>query len=157
MRQQTDGNMLRRSGDRARPELVSIRERLLELDRKMKVEGYVQDLEFALHDIGEEHKRQLLLWHSEKLAIAFGLLKMLLGTRIRIFKNLRVCGDCHCATKYISAIVKREIIARDTTSGPFDRKYLECKQSSTPMEVAIHYKTFDQSNTTYSSRITPHI
>ncbi|KAM1466741.1 hypothetical protein ACFX2I_031912 [Malus domestica] len=101
-----DGNMLRRSGDRARPELVSIRERLLELDRKMKVEGYVQDLEFALHDIGEEHKRQLLLWHSEKLAIAFGILKVLLGTRIRIFKNSRVCGDCHRATKYISAIVK---------------------------------------------------
>ncbi|RXI00875.1 hypothetical protein DVH24_001109 [Malus domestica] len=170
-----------RSGDRARPELVSIRERLLELDRKMKVEGYVQDLEFALHDIGEEHKRQLLLWHSEKLAIAFGILKVLLGTRIRIFKNSRVCGDCHRATKYISAIryhkvssfkksglfLRRLLVHKQkhssssrsffSSSGPFDRKYLECKQSSTPMEVAIHYKTFAQSNTTYSCRITPHI
>ncbi|CAL2259142.1 unnamed protein product [Prunus armeniaca] len=104
-----------RSGDRAHPELASIHEKLFELDRKMKLAGYVPDLNFALHDVGEEQKQQLLLWHSEKLAIAFGLIKVPVGTPIRIFKNLRVCGDCHHATKYISAIEKREIIVRDTT------------------------------------------
>ncbi|KAM1127676.1 hypothetical protein ACFX15_037017 [Malus domestica] len=104
-----------RSSDRAHPELPSIHEKLFELDRKMKLAGYVPDLEFALHDVGEEQKQQLLLWHSEKLAIAFGLIKVPLGSPIRIFKNLRVCGDCHRATKYISAIEEREIIVRDTT------------------------------------------
>ncbi|XP_062026415.1 pentatricopeptide repeat-containing protein At4g16835, mitochondrial [Rosa rugosa] len=104
-----------RSGDRAHPELASIHEKLSELDQKMKLAGYVPDLEFALHDVGEEQKQQLLLWHSEKLAIAFGLIHVPLGMPIRIFKNLRVCGDCHHAVKYISAIEKREIILRDTT------------------------------------------
>ncbi|KAG5060163.1 hypothetical protein JHK87_001192 [Glycine soja] len=42
----------------------------------MKLAGYAPDLEFVLHDAREELKEQLLLWHSEKLAIAFGLLKM---------------------------------------------------------------------------------
>ncbi|XP_057977495.1 pentatricopeptide repeat-containing protein At4g16835, mitochondrial [Malania oleifera] len=104
-----------RSGDRIHPELASIHEKLYDLEKKMKWAGYVPDLEFALHDVGEEQKEQLLLWHSEKLAIAFGLIRVPLGTPIRVFKNLRVCGDCHCATKYISAIEGREIIVRDTT------------------------------------------
>lgn len=38
--------------------------------------GYVPNLEFALHDVGEEQKKKLLQWHSEKLAIAFGLIKI---------------------------------------------------------------------------------
>lgn len=104
-----------RSSDRLHPELASIHEKLNELEKKMKLAGYVPDLEFALHDVGEELKEQLLLWHSEKLAIAYGLLKVPLGLPIRVFKNLRVCGDCHTAIKYISAIEGREIIVRDTT------------------------------------------
>lgn len=104
-----------RSSDRLHPELAAIHEKLNKLEKKMKLAGYVPDLEFALHDVGEELKEQLLLWHSEKLAIAFGLLKVPLGVPIRVFKNLRVCGDCHSAIKYISAIEGREIIVRDTT------------------------------------------
>ncbi|XP_038678764.1 pentatricopeptide repeat-containing protein At4g16835, mitochondrial [Tripterygium wilfordii] len=104
-----------RSGDRMHPELASIYEKLRELEKKMKLAGYVPDLDFALHDVEGELKEQLLLSHSEKLAIAFGLMKVPLGTPIRVFKNLRVCGDCHHATKYISAIENREIIVRDTT------------------------------------------
>ncbi|XP_038903547.1 pentatricopeptide repeat-containing protein At4g16835, mitochondrial [Benincasa hispida] len=104
-----------RSGDRVHPELTSIHKKLNELDAKMKLAGYAPDLEFALHDVEEEHKEKLLLFHSEKLAIAFGLIKMAPGTPIRVFKNLRVCGDCHRAIKFISAIEKREIIVRDTT------------------------------------------
>lgn len=103
-----------RSSDRLHPELASIHEKLNELEKKMKLAGYVPDLEFALHDVGEELKEQLLLWHSEKLAIAFGLLKVPLGVPIRVFKNLRVCGDCHSAIKYMSTIEGREIIVRDT-------------------------------------------
>jgi len=48
----------------------------------MKLAGYAPDLEFVLHDAREELKEQLLLWHSEKLAIAFGLLKVPLGVPI---------------------------------------------------------------------------
>ncbi|KDP39932.1 hypothetical protein JCGZ_03463 [Jatropha curcas] len=102
-----------RSSDRVHLELASIHRKLNELEEKMKLAGYVPDLEFELHDVGKEQKEQLLLWHSEKLAIAYGLIKLPLTTPIRVFKNLRVCGDCHLAIKYISAIEKREIIVRD--------------------------------------------
>ncbi|KAJ7944694.1 Pentatricopeptide repeat-containing protein [Quillaja saponaria] len=104
-----------RSSDRVHPELASVHEKLKELEKKMKLAGYVPDLEFALHDVGVEQKQELLLLHSEKLAIAFGLLNVPLGSPIRVFKNLRICGDCHRATKYMSAIERREIIVRDTT------------------------------------------
>lgn len=104
-----------RSGDRLHSELKIIHDKLNELEKKMKLAGYVPDLESALHDVTEEQKEQLLLWHSEKLAIVFGLIRLPLGLPIRVFKNLRVCEDCHLATKFISAIEGREIIVRDTT------------------------------------------
>lgn len=104
-----------RSSDREHPELPSIHEKLRDVQGKLKMAGYVPDLEFALHDVGKDQKEKLLLWHSEKLAIAYGLIKVSTGLPIRIFKNLRVCGDCHRAIKYISAIEGREIIVRDST------------------------------------------
>lgn len=64
-------------------------------------------------DIDEEDKEDNLNRHSEKLAIAFALMNTPPGTPIRIVKNLRVCNDCHSATKCISKIYNREIIARD--------------------------------------------
>ncbi|KNA21951.1 hypothetical protein SOVF_038210 [Spinacia oleracea] len=104
-----------RSSDRVHPELPVIHEKLDELEGKMKLAGYVPDFEFALHDIGAEQKQKLLLWHGEKLAVAYGLIKVPRGLPIRVFKNLRVCGDCHRALKFISAIEGREIIVRDNT------------------------------------------
>ncbi|KAG9143568.1 hypothetical protein Leryth_015985 [Lithospermum erythrorhizon] len=104
-----------RSGDRIHPELKYIHNKLYELERKMKLAGYVPDLDFALHDVEEDQKEQLLLRHSEKLAIAFGLLRLPTEIPIRVFKNLRVCGDCHQATKFISEIEGREIILRDSS------------------------------------------
>ncbi|XP_074316456.1 pentatricopeptide repeat-containing protein At4g16835, mitochondrial [Silene latifolia] len=104
-----------RSSERLHPELPSIHEKLRELERKMKLAGYVPDLEYALYDVGDEQKQELLLFHSEKLAVAYGLMKMPSDSPIRIFKNLRVCGDCHAALKCISGVERREIIVRDNT------------------------------------------
>ncbi|URE35011.1 PPR repeat [Musa troglodytarum] len=61
----------------------------------------------------EEDKEDALHWHSEKLAVAFVLLNTPPGTRIRIVKNLRVCGDCHAAFKFIAKVYDREIVVRD--------------------------------------------
>ncbi|XP_058093269.1 pentatricopeptide repeat-containing protein At4g16835, mitochondrial-like [Magnolia sinica] len=104
-----------RSGDRIHPQLASIEKKLHELEKSMKAAGYVPDLDCALHDLEEERKELILSRHSEKLAIAFGLISTPPGTQIRVFKNLRVCRDCHNAAKFISAIEGREIIVRDTT------------------------------------------
>ncbi|KAF2306778.1 hypothetical protein GH714_021329 [Hevea brasiliensis] len=46
----------------------------------MAKEGYVADLQYALHDVEEDEKRGLLYGHSERLAIAFGLLNTEPGT-----------------------------------------------------------------------------
>ncbi|KVH99825.1 hypothetical protein Ccrd_021967 [Cynara cardunculus var. scolymus] len=77
--------------------------------------GYVPTTSEVLLDIGQEDKEDALNRHSEKLAIAiaFALLKTPPGIPIRIVKNLRVCGDCHSATKFVSKIYSREILVRD--------------------------------------------
>jgi hypothetical protein len=100
-------------GDRSHPQCQKIYAMLEILAGQMKAAGYVPNTNFALYDVEEELKEDILCIHSERLAIAFGLLNTSDGTPIRITKNLRVCGDCHTATKFISKIVKREIIVRD--------------------------------------------
>lgn len=86
---------------------------LAELWREMQAAGYTPDTKYALYDLEEEEKESEVFQHSEKLALAFGLLCFPPGIPIRITKNLRVCGDCHSAIKFISGIVRREIIVRD--------------------------------------------
>ncbi|KAF3775283.1 Pentatricopeptide repeat-containing protein [Nymphaea thermarum] len=51
--------------------------------------------------------------HSERLALAYGLIHTGPGMPIRITKNIRVCMECHNAVKVISRIVKRVIVLRD--------------------------------------------
>eukprot|EP01018_Ginkgo_biloba_P026114 Gb_35645 [translate_table: standard] len=101
------------AGDRSHPQSNQIYKTLESLAEQMKEAGYVPATNFVLHDVEEEDKEYFLCGHSEKLAIAFGFLNTCHGTPIRVTKNLRVCGDCHSAIKYISKIVGREIIVRD--------------------------------------------
>ncbi|KAK1399989.1 Pentatricopeptide repeat-containing protein [Heracleum sosnowskyi] len=99
--------------DRSHPRSREINEMLEETERLLALEGHVPDTSEVLYDINEELKEDVLCQHSERLAIAFGLISTKPGTTIRIVKNLRVCGNCHSAIKIISKIYKREIIARD--------------------------------------------
>ncbi|KAJ7541357.1 hypothetical protein O6H91_10G055900 [Diphasiastrum complanatum] len=101
------------SEDTSHPCQKEIYLELSRLCKQMKKAGYVPDTQFVLHSLDEENKESSLLHHSEKLAIAFGLISTEPGTPIYIVKNLRVCGDCHSASKFISKICEREIIARD--------------------------------------------
>ncbi|XP_054809466.1 pentatricopeptide repeat-containing protein At5g65570 isoform X2 [Prosopis cineraria] len=102
------------AGDLSHPRAHEICETLLELNEKVKILGYNPDTKFVLQDIEEEKKISSLYYHSEKLAIAFSLWKTNGRTSsIRIFKNLRVCGDCHSWIKFVSLLTGREIIARD--------------------------------------------
>ncbi|KAL2923261.1 hypothetical protein RDABS01_014752 [Bienertia sinuspersici] len=93
-----------------RKQLVSLLE---ELDAEMRKRGYVPDTSYVLRDIEQHQKEKHLLWHSERWAVAYGLLKSAPSATIRIVKNLRTCGDCHTVLKFISSIAKREIIVRD--------------------------------------------
>ncbi|KAJ7975350.1 Pentatricopeptide repeat-containing protein [Quillaja saponaria] len=100
-------------GDRSHPQADRIYSLLMELAAPMKHLGYVPLTDHVLHDIEEEAKEQVLSYHSERLAIAFGLLNTTPGTAIRVTKNLRICVDCHNAVKIISKIVSRVVIVRD--------------------------------------------
>jgi pentatricopeptide repeat protein len=103
-------------GDKSHPQTEKIYSELERLSREMKVAGYVPDTRFVLNDVNEEEeKERILCHHSEKLAIVFGLLNTPPGTTVRVVKNLRVCGACHSATKFISKIVAREIVVRDAS------------------------------------------
>ncbi|PIA45930.1 hypothetical protein AQUCO_01600284v1 [Aquilegia coerulea] len=101
------------SGDRSHPQSAAIYAKLEKLTAKMREAGFRAGTEMALHDVEEEEKEQMVNVHSEKLAIAFGLINSEPGTEIRIIKNLRVCLDCHNATKFISKITERVIVVRD--------------------------------------------
>lgn len=102
------------SEDRRHPRMVEIYSKVDEMMLLIKEAGYLADMSFALHDLDKEGKELGLAYHSEKLAVAFGLLVVPSGAPIRIIKNLRVCGDCHSAMKYISRVYLRHIILRDS-------------------------------------------
>ncbi|XP_058089519.1 pentatricopeptide repeat-containing protein At4g33990 [Magnolia sinica] len=102
------------TGNRSHPQCEDIYKELGLLLAKMKSLGYVPDYSFVLQDVEEDEKEHILTSHSERLAIAFGIINMPPKSPIQIFKNLRVCGDCHNATKFISVITEREIIVRDS-------------------------------------------
>lgn len=101
------------AGDKTHPRSNEIYEMLKRLGEKLELAGYVPDTSYVLHDVDEEVKKGLLYAHSEKLAIAFGLLAIPQNYPIRITKNLRVCGDCHTFCKFVSSIERRTIILRD--------------------------------------------
>eukprot|EP01018_Ginkgo_biloba_P003869 Gb_21351 [translate_table: standard] len=102
------------AGDRSHRQTEKIYAVLEDLDGKMKEAGYVPDTNFVLHDLEEQEKEHALWHHSEKLAIVCGLINSYPGTPIRVIKNLRVCGDCHTAIKFISKIVNRNFVVRDS-------------------------------------------
>ncbi|XP_059444307.1 pentatricopeptide repeat-containing protein At5g50990 [Corylus avellana] len=104
-----------KAGDRSHPETEAIYRVLKELIKRVKLEGFTYVTELVLMDVSEEEKEENLNFHSEKLALAYGILKTSPGTEIRIFKNLRICHDCHCWIKVVSIVLNRVIIVRDRT------------------------------------------
>lgn len=100
-------------GDKSHPEINEIYRYLDGLIWRCKEAGYASIPELAMHELEEEEREYALRYHSEKLAVAFGLMKTSHGTTLRIVKNLRICEDCHSAVKFISVVTNREIVIRD--------------------------------------------
>ncbi|KAF7824599.1 pentatricopeptide repeat-containing protein [Senna tora] len=101
------------NGDQSHPNSREIYAKLDEIKFRIKAYGYTAETNIVLHDIGEEDKENALNYHSEKLAVAYGLISTHDGTPIQVIKNLRICMDCHVVIKFISQIYNREIIVRD--------------------------------------------
>ncbi|KAJ4952830.1 hypothetical protein NE237_029662 [Protea cynaroides] len=103
-------------GDDKQPLTNRIHNVLKEMERMMKEEmGFAYDVRFALHDVEEESKEETLRFHNEKLAIGLGLVCGGLENEslVRVFKNLRVCGDCHEFIKGLSKLLKKVFLVRD--------------------------------------------
>ncbi|CAA0808611.1 Pentatricopeptide repeat-containing protein [Striga hermonthica] len=102
-----------RMGDKSHPRSVEIYKKLEWLEMRLLENGFVPDKESGLHDLDGEDREAILCSHSERLAIAYGLICTSPGTTLRINKNLRACVNCHLATKLITKLVGREIVVRD--------------------------------------------
>jgi pentatricopeptide repeat protein len=100
-------------GDRLHPLADKVYEYLGDLNKQAAEIGYVQDRYTLLNNVEQGRKDPTVHIHSEKLAIAFGLLSLSDTVPIRVFKNLRVCNDCHNWIKYVSKISNRAIVVRD--------------------------------------------
>ncbi|KAJ8443655.1 hypothetical protein Cgig2_019637 [Carnegiea gigantea] len=101
------------AGDLTHPRLQEIRQLLEDLLTKLRLHGYQPNLESVSYDISDDDKRLILMSHSEKLALGFGLLTIDSEDTIRIMKNLRICEDCHIFMCGASMVTGREIIVRD--------------------------------------------
>ncbi|KAG8384235.1 hypothetical protein BUALT_Bualt04G0096800 [Buddleja alternifolia] len=103
--------------DKFHPMIDKIYEFWEEMSKKMKETGYVPDVRWvSVRDddgVRGDEKEIMVRHHSEKLAVAFGLLSTEKIVPLVVMKNLRICGDCHNAIKIISMITEREITVRD--------------------------------------------
>lgn len=103
------------AGDQSHPQSKELYSHLQKITSDLKSAGYSPDTSEVFLDMGEEEKESALYRHSEKLAIAFGLISSKPGVTIRIVKNLRMCVDCHGMAKLVSKVYNREVIVRDKT------------------------------------------
>lgn len=100
-------------GDRTHPQTLEIYAKLEDIKKLIKESGYVADTSQALQDTDDEQKENNLWNHSERLALAYALMSTPEGSPLRIFKNLRICGDCHSVYKFVSKVIGRRIVLRD--------------------------------------------
>ncbi|KAL3647826.1 hypothetical protein CASFOL_008794 [Castilleja foliolosa] len=103
-----------KTSDKSHPRADEIYEKLNQIIEKLERDGgYIAETKYVLRDVEEKEKVKMLYGHSERLALAYGLLNTGRGKVIRVTKNLRVCGDCHTFTKLVSKFFEREIVVRD--------------------------------------------
>lgn len=100
-------------GDTSHPDIRLINGMVEWLKKRIQREGYAPNCNVVLLDVEDDEKERFLWSHSERLALAFALVRTPMASPIRILKNLRICADCHAAIKLISKVVDREIIVRD--------------------------------------------
>ncbi|KAK3440209.1 hypothetical protein EUGRSUZ_B00510 [Eucalyptus grandis] len=99
--------------DVSHPRQNEIYTMLDEIGSQLKIAGYVPEISSELHNLSSEEKGYRLSYHSEKLAIAFGILATPPGTTLRLANNLRICVDCHNFAKVLSSVYDRIVVIRD--------------------------------------------
>ncbi|KAM0828447.1 hypothetical protein ACQ4PT_067545 [Festuca glaucescens] len=101
--------------DSLNPKSSEIYRRLDTLMEEIKELGYVSEDDELLPDILPDEQETLKVYHSEKLAVAFGLISTSPSAPLTINQSHRLCHDCHKAIKFVSQVTKREITVRDAS------------------------------------------
>ncbi|XP_022738616.1 pentatricopeptide repeat-containing protein At5g52850, chloroplastic [Durio zibethinus] len=91
------------AGERSHPQINEIYEKIESFEAEFKNHGYL----YQGMRTGDSN------YHSEKLAVAFGLLNTPSKTPIHIIKNSSICRDCHDFIKFVTRLVGKEIIVRE--------------------------------------------
>ncbi|XP_010424689.1 PREDICTED: pentatricopeptide repeat-containing protein At4g01030, mitochondrial-like [Camelina sativa] len=98
---------------KAHPDEGEVYFELYKLVSEMKKSGYVPDTSCMHQDVSESEKEKLLMGHTEKLAMTYGLIKQKGIAPIRVVKNTNICSDCHTVAKYMSVLRNREIVLQE--------------------------------------------
>src|SRR5690606_11824915 len=79
----------------------------------LKENDHKPQIGWVLKEMSVEDMEASLCFHSEKIALAYKLLVTEPKGDIKIYKNLRICVDCHEAIKQLSKLLERDISVRD--------------------------------------------
>uniref|UniRef100_J3MQ77 DYW domain-containing protein n=2 Tax=Oryza brachyantha TaxID=4533 RepID=J3MQ77_ORYBR len=99
--------------DSLHPQSSEIYKKLDSLLKEIKQLGYVAEENELLPDILPNEQKMLKIYHSEKLAVAYGLISTSSSTTLRVTQCHRLCHDCHKVMKFVTQVTKREIVVRD--------------------------------------------
>ncbi|XP_021291797.1 pentatricopeptide repeat-containing protein At5g52850, chloroplastic [Herrania umbratica] len=91
------------AGERSHPQINEIYEKIESIDAEIKNHRYL----YQGMGIGDSY------YHSEKLAVAFGLLNTPSKIPIHIIKNNSICRNCHDFITFVTDLVDKEIIVRE--------------------------------------------
>ncbi|XP_004980486.1 pentatricopeptide repeat-containing protein DWY1, chloroplastic [Setaria italica] len=93
--------------------LYQLLETLLEKAKTIDYEPY-QNAELYDSEDDEKPAAGSLKYHSERLAVALGLLQTPPGATIRATENITMRSDCHSSIKLFSLLANREIVVPDS-------------------------------------------
>ncbi|KAJ0536648.1 putative tetratricopeptide-like helical domain superfamily, DYW domain-containing protein [Helianthus annuus] len=93
---------------------VQIIKNLKKLMLKIANHGYVPKKNSLLPDV-DEQEEQMSLYHSEKLAVSYGLMNTPSSTQLQLVQSHRICADCHLAVKLMTKATGRVIVVRDAS------------------------------------------
>lgn len=102
------------SGDKSHPQSNEIYQKVDDLMLEISKHGYIPQEKHFLPDV-DEKEVMLRFYHSEKLAVAFGLINSPDWSPLHLIQSHRVCNDCHSTIKMISVVTGREIVMRDSS------------------------------------------
>ncbi|CAI9116100.1 OLC1v1017166C1 [Oldenlandia corymbosa var. corymbosa] len=94
--------------------ISDIEELMRDLQEKVISEGYEMQASLDVTNSEDQETALSTVHHSEKLALAFGLLNTPNATPMRINKSISMCKDCHNFVKFVSLSTGRTIIIRDS-------------------------------------------